>query len=39
MDCNLVQGFLFDRPMPAAKFEQKLREKQYSIHPMVMECK
>jgi sensor c-di-GMP phosphodiesterase-like protein len=31
MDCNLVQGFLFDRPMPTVAFEQKLMEKQYSM--------
>jgi EAL domain-containing protein (putative c-di-GMP-specific phosphodiesterase class I) len=31
MDCNLVQGFLFDRPMPPADFERKLHEKQYAV--------
>jgi EAL domain-containing protein (putative c-di-GMP-specific phosphodiesterase class I) len=31
MECNLVQGFLFDRPMPEAEFEDKIRMHRYDV--------
>lgn len=31
IDCNLVQGFLFDRPMPVEQFTEKLKKKQYDV--------
>lgn len=31
MECNIVQGFLFDKPMPKEAFEQKMVKKQYDI--------
>jgi diguanylate cyclase (GGDEF)-like protein len=30
--CNVVQGFVFDRPMPGEKFEKKLQGKRYAGH-------
>ena len=27
--CNVIQGFYFDKPMPVAEFEQRLRKKVY----------
>jgi EAL domain-containing protein (putative c-di-GMP-specific phosphodiesterase class I) len=32
IQCNVVQGFLFDRPMPPMDFEKKLRGKRYVGH-------
>lgn len=29
--CGVVQGFLFDRPMPKEQFEEKLKQKKYVI--------
>ena len=29
--CSVVQGFLFDRPMPKEQFEEKLKQKKYAI--------
>jgi diguanylate cyclase (GGDEF)-like protein len=31
IECNVVQGYLFDRPMPQVEFEKKLQMKQYDI--------
>jgi EAL domain-containing protein (putative c-di-GMP-specific phosphodiesterase class I) len=31
MECNLVQGFLFDKPMPEPEFEEKIRMRRYDI--------
>jgi diguanylate cyclase (GGDEF)-like protein len=31
MECNLVQGFLFDKPMPESEFEYKIRMRRYDI--------
>ena len=31
IDCHMVQGFLFDRPMPVEKFTERLRMKRYDI--------
>ncbi len=31
MDCNIVQGFLFDKPMSSEEFEQRIQNKQYDI--------
>jgi diguanylate cyclase (GGDEF)-like protein len=31
MECNVVQGFLFDKPMPEAEFREKIRHKSYDI--------
>ena len=31
IDCHVVQGFLFDRPMPVDEFTEKLRMKKYDI--------
>lgn len=31
MNCNVVQGFLFDRPMPREQYEQKMLMKQYDV--------
>jgi EAL domain-containing protein (putative c-di-GMP-specific phosphodiesterase class I) len=31
MECNLVQGFLFDKPMPVADFEDKIRMRRYDV--------
>jgi EAL domain-containing protein (putative c-di-GMP-specific phosphodiesterase class I) len=31
MDCNMVQGFLFDKPVPEPEFREKLVMKQYDI--------
>jgi EAL domain-containing protein (putative c-di-GMP-specific phosphodiesterase class I) len=31
IECNVVQGYLFDRPMPQVEFEKKLQKKQYDI--------
>jgi diguanylate cyclase (GGDEF)-like protein len=31
MECNLVQGFLFDRPMPEDEFEDKIRMHKYDV--------
>jgi EAL domain-containing protein (putative c-di-GMP-specific phosphodiesterase class I) len=31
MECNLVQGFLFDKPMPEPEFEEKIRVRRYDI--------
>jgi diguanylate cyclase (GGDEF)-like protein len=31
MECNLVQGFLFDRPMPEEEFEDKIRMRRYDV--------
>ena len=28
-DCNIVQGFLFDRPLPREEFEERLRSPEY----------
>lgn len=33
MTCNVVQGFLFDKPLPKAEFEEKLRRGSYDIKP------
>lgn len=35
MECNIVQGFLFDKPMPKAIFEQRIQNKQYDITQVV----
>ena len=35
MDCNIVQGFLFDKPMPKSAFEQRIQNKQYDITRVV----
>ncbi len=29
--CDMIQGFLFDRPIPLDQFEQRLRNKQYEL--------
>jgi len=29
MDCNIVQGFLFDKPIKKEDFEQRLQNKRY----------
>lgn len=29
--CGVVQGFLFDRPMPKEQFEEKMKQKKYAI--------
>ena len=29
--CGVVQGFLFDRPMPKQQFEEKMKQKKYAI--------
>ncbi len=31
IDCHVVQGFLFDRPMPVDEFTERLRMKRYDI--------
>ncbi len=31
MDCNIVQGFLFDKPMEKEKYEERLQNRQYDI--------
>ena len=31
MSCNVVQGFLFDRPLPKPEFEEKLRAGKYAV--------
>ena len=31
VDCNIVQGFLFDKPMPKNQFDQRMRNKTYDI--------
>lgn len=31
MSCNVVQGFLFDRPLPKPEFEEKLRVGKYAV--------
>lgn len=31
IDCNVVQGFLFDRPMPRVDFENKIKMKKYDV--------
>ena len=31
IDCHVVQGFLFDRPMPVEQFTEKLIMKRYDI--------
>lgn len=28
-ECNIVQGFLFDKPLPREQFEERLRAPQY----------
>ena len=33
MACNVVQGFLFDKPLPKAEFEEKLKRGSYDIKP------
>ena len=35
MECNIVQGFLFDKPMPKVEFEQRIQNKQYDITQIV----
>ncbi len=35
MECNIVQGFLFDKPMPKERFEQRIQNKQYDITQVV----
>lgn len=31
IDCHVVQGYLFDRPLPVEEFTEKLRAKRYDI--------
>jgi EAL domain-containing protein (putative c-di-GMP-specific phosphodiesterase class I) len=31
IECNVVQGFLFDRPLPETEFEKKLGMRQYDV--------
>lgn len=31
MECNMVQGFLFDKPMPREDFEEKMQHRQYDV--------
>lgn len=31
VQCDVVQGFLFDRPMPKQQFEEKIKHKKYEI--------
>ncbi len=35
MECNIVQGFLFDKPMPKERFEQRIQNKRYDITQVV----
>ena len=35
--CNVIQGFYFDKPMPVAEFEQRLRQKSYDSEPGSMD--
>ncbi len=35
MDCNIVQGFLFDKPMKKDDFEQRLQNKRYDVTRVV----
>jgi len=35
MECYIVQGFLFDKPMPKGDFEQRIQNKQYDITQIV----
>ena len=35
MECNIVQGFLFDKPMPKENFEQRIQNKRYDITQVV----
>ncbi len=30
IECNVVQGFLYDKPLPSDEFEKRLREKKYN---------
>ncbi|MGN0391201.1 MAG: EAL domain-containing protein [Wujia sp.] len=34
MDCNVVQGFLFDKPLPKAVFEEKMKTGKYDMEPI-----
>ena len=34
MSCNVVQGFLFDRPLPKPEFEEKLRAGKYAVEKL-----
>lgn len=31
VDCNIVQGFLFDKPMPKKLFDQRIMNKKYDV--------
>ncbi len=31
LDCDLIQGYYFDRPLSQAEFEERLRNKQYAL--------
>jgi EAL domain-containing protein (putative c-di-GMP-specific phosphodiesterase class I) len=35
MGCKVVQGFLFDRPMPKEKFEQRMLQKKYNPEEII----
>ncbi len=35
MDCNIVQGFLFDKPMKKDDFEQRLQNRRYEMTQVV----
>ena len=31
VQCDVVQGYLFDRPMPKEQFEEKIKNKKYKV--------
>lgn len=35
MDCNVVQGFLFDKPLPKDIFDERVRAKRYDITSVI----